>query len=79
MTKLTRMEVVAALGSVDDATIAEILATGATSEEFAQAEAWLVNDEAPINAGDPLASGRVARLIDLLEAAEESLEPSPSE
>ena len=73
MTTLTRDEVVGALGSIDDNLVADILATGASAEEFARARAWLVNDEAPINAGDPLASGRVARLMELIEAAEESL------
>ena len=73
MTTLTRDEVVGALGSIDDNLVAEILATGASGEEFTRARAWLDNDEAPINAGDPLASGRVARLMELIEAAEESL------
>ena len=70
---LTREEVVAALGSIDDHLVAEILATGASSEEFAAARAWLANDEAPMNTGAPLASGRVAQLIELLEAADGSL------
>ena len=73
LTTLTREEVVAALGSVDDHLVAEILATGASSEEFAAARAWVTNDEAPMNTGAPLASGRVAQLIELLEAADGSL------
>lgn len=71
LSKLTREEVVAALGSVDDHLVTEILATEASAEEFALARAWLANDEAPMNAGEPLASGRVARLIELMEAADE--------
>ncbi len=71
MSKLTREEVVAALGSVDDHLIAEILATEASAEEFALARTWLANDEAPMNAGESVASGRVARLIELMEAADE--------
>jgi hypothetical protein len=40
--------------------------------------AWLANDEPLINAGDHLASGRVARLIGLLEAIdEEPMEEAP--
>jgi hypothetical protein len=73
MADLTRDEVVAALGSIEDNLVAEILATGASAEEFIQARAWLSNDEAFINAGDPLASGRLARLMTLLEAVEASL------
>jgi hypothetical protein len=41
MADLTRDEVVAALGSIDDNLVAEILATGASAEEFIQARAWL--------------------------------------
>jgi hypothetical protein len=71
MAALTREEIVAALGPVDDIVVSDILASGASAEEFAQARAWMVNDEAPINAGDPLASGRVAQLMGILENLEE--------
>ncbi len=63
---LSRADVIAALGAVDDATIAEILATGASAEELAEAQAWSVNDEPLINNGRTLAGGRVARLVDVL-------------
>jgi hypothetical protein len=75
VTKLTYDEIVSALGPVDDLTVTQILATGASSEEFVRARAWLANDEAPINEGDPLASGRVAQLIDILETLESELQP----
>ena len=71
MAGVTREEIVAALGPVDDIVVTDILATGATAEEFAQARLWLANDEAPINAGDPLASGRTARVMEILENLEE--------
>jgi hypothetical protein len=70
MTVLTHDDVAAALGPVEDRLIADILATGATAEEFALARAWLENDEARINAGEALASGPVARVMELVEAAE---------
>ena len=70
MTTLTRDDVAAALATEDDRLIADVLATGATAEEFAEARTWLENDEAPINAGAPLAGGRVAQVIDLVEAWE---------
>ena len=73
MTALTHQDVKAALGSVDDKIVTDILATGASAEEFAQARAWYTNDEAPMNAGDPLAAGRVAQVMELMEAAEDSL------
>src|SRR5262245_54153469 len=43
MALLTREEVVAVLGRVDDRTIGEIIATGATRQELAEASAWLAN------------------------------------
>jgi hypothetical protein len=46
--------------------------TGATVQELAQAQAWVANDEALINAGAPLPAGRLARLVGILEALEES-------
>jgi hypothetical protein len=59
------------LGPVDDAVATEIIATGATPEELAQAWAWVNSDEALINDGRPLPSGKVAELVDLLTADEE--------
>jgi hypothetical protein len=70
MSDLTRNEIMATLGPIDDHLIAEFLATGASSAEFTEARAWITNNEALMNAGAPLANGRVARLIDLLEAAD---------
>ena len=71
MASLTREEILAALGPVDDILVSDILATGASDQEFLQARSWLANDEAPINAGEPLASGRVAQLMEILESLEE--------
>jgi hypothetical protein len=48
------------------------LVTGATTQELAQAQAWVANDEALINAGAPLPAGRLARLVEILEALEET-------
>jgi hypothetical protein len=79
MTTLTRKQVDAALGSVEDHFAAQILGTGASLEEFAQAQAWLINDEAAMNAGQPLPSGRVAQLIDIMRRAEESLLSDPAD
>jgi hypothetical protein len=74
MTALTRNEVVAMLGDIDDALVTKIVATGATAEELAEARAWLANDEPLINSGRPLAKGRVARLAELIAALEEEEE-----
>src|SRR5262252_8540044 len=68
MTSLTRKDVMTMLGPLDDAVVAGIIATGATVEELAEARAWLTNDEALINSGKPLPSGRVADIIEIMAA-----------
>ncbi len=70
MNRITREDVITAIGRVDDVTIAQIIGTGATVEELAEAKAWIANDEPLINAGKPLATGRVRELIDLLSEIE---------
>jgi hypothetical protein len=70
MQRVTREEVTKALGPVDDVTIAEIIGTGATTTELAEAQAWVVNDEPLMNAGKPLPSGRVGELIEILTELE---------
>jgi len=72
MKRVTREDVTKAVGRVDDVTIAEIIGTGATADELAEAQAWLVNDAPLLNAGKPLASGRVRELIDILAELEAS-------
>jgi hypothetical protein len=75
MNRITRDDVIAAIGQVDDVAVAEIIGTGATVEELAEAKAWLANDEPLMNAGRPLATGRVRELVDLLS----DLEPDKEE
>jgi hypothetical protein len=74
MSALTRKDVTAMLGELDDDVVAEIIATGATPEELAEAHAWLANDEPLLNAGRPLPSGRVARVVDIVAAIGEEEE-----
>ena len=64
--RITRDDVIKAIGSADDVTIAQLIATGATVEELAEAQAWLANDEPLLNSGRPLATGRVRELVDIL-------------
>ncbi|HKS19446.1 MAG TPA: hypothetical protein VJS63_09605 [Bradyrhizobium sp.] len=66
MTRVTRDDVARAVGAADDVTIAQIIGTEATVEELAEAQAWLANDEPMMNAGRPLAQGRVRQLVDIL-------------
>lgn len=74
MTSLTRKDIAALFGDLDDVEVADIIATGATAEELAEAHAWLANDEPLLNAGRPLPGGRVARLVDILAAISEEEE-----
>ena len=68
---LTHKDVTTMLGPLDDVTIAQIIATGASTEELAQAHAWLTNNEPLMNAGKPLPSGRVGELVDIVAAIED--------
>jgi hypothetical protein len=78
MPTLTHEDVRVVLGPVDESLVAEIVATGASREELAEAYAWVTNDEALMNIGRPLASNRVGRLIDILEPAEEDETTMPA-
>jgi hypothetical protein len=70
MKRVTRDDITKAVGPIDDVTIAEIIGTGATVDELAEAQAWIANDEPLMNAGKPLPSGRVGELIDILAELE---------
>jgi hypothetical protein len=73
--QITREDVARAVSGADDVTIAQIIGTGATVDELAEAQAWLANDEPLMNAGRPLATGRVRELVDILS----ELDPSEDE
>jgi hypothetical protein len=70
MKKITRDDVIKMIGPADDTTVAEIISTGATIDELAEAQAWLANDEPMMNSGRPLATGRVRELVDILSELE---------
>lgn len=74
-TPIIRDDVVRVLGAADELAMAEILATGATAEELAEARNWLESDEPLLNTGRPLADGRVAALVDILSRADEDKMP----
>lgn len=68
---MTSDDVITILGPVDETLVADVIATGATQAELAEAFAWVSNDEALIGEGRHLPAGRVAALVDLLTADEE--------
>lgn len=71
MTALTMETIVRVLGPVDEAVAAQLAATGATEEELLEAHHWVNNDEPLLNDLRPLPKGRVAALIEILDALEE--------
>lgn len=71
---MTSEEVIAILGPVDETLVAEVIATGATQAELAEAFAWANNDEALMSEGRRLATGRAAALVDLLVSDEDEPE-----
>ncbi|WMT88103.1 hypothetical protein NO932_05705 [Pelagibacterium sp. 26DY04] len=68
---LTREEIERLLGPIDNQLAAEIAATDATAADLAKALAWLQSDEALVNDGDHLPTGKVAELIGILETADD--------
>lgn len=63
MAVATRMNIIAALGPVDELVIVEIIGMGATCEELAEAKAWITNDEA---------TRRVSGLVEIIAALREA-------
>lgn len=74
MRRITRDDAIKAVGAEDDVVIAQIIGTGATVDELAEAQAWVANDEPMMNAGKPLPSGRVGELVDILSELQASEE-----
>jgi hypothetical protein len=72
MSTATREDIIATLGPIDELVVADIIGMGATAEELAEASAWLANDEALMNIGQPLARGRVSRLVEIIAAIKEA-------
>jgi hypothetical protein len=70
MVSLTREQVTEICGRLDDMKIADIIATGASPAELMEARTWLVADDYLGGDLGRSASGRVARLVELLRADE---------
>jgi hypothetical protein len=79
MGRITRDDAIRAIGRANDAAVADMIGTGATVDELAEAQAWMANDEPLLNAGKPLAQGRVRQLVDILSElqADEDDEDAP--
>ena len=80
MRRVTRDDIAKVVARADDVTIVKIIGTGATVDELEEDQAWIANDEPLLNAGKPLATGRVRELVDILaefDPDEETDEPGP--
>jgi len=71
MNSLTRAQVIATLGPLDDVIVNAIISMGPTLGELSEAKAWIANDEAFMNVGKRLACGRVGQLVEILSSIEE--------
>jgi hypothetical protein len=67
---LTRERVAAVLGPVDDVLVAQIIGTGASEDELIEAYAWIAAEDALMNEGRALPTGRVGNLVRLLAELE---------
>ena len=72
--RLTRAETRALIGPSDDATLSAIMGLGVTRAELAEARAWVENDEAMLNEGRRVPTGRIAEVIALLQETDEQQE-----
>jgi uncharacterized protein (DUF2384 family) len=70
----TFKEVREVLGEVDVSVVTALQALGATREEIGEAAAWMSSDDYLHRKLHHTASGRVARVVDVLE---EALQPPP--
>jgi hypothetical protein len=68
--RITREQVIEICGRMDDMKIAGIIGTGATTAELMEARTWLGADDYLGAALGRSASGRVAKLVELLRAEE---------
>lgn len=67
MSELSRDEILHLVHPIDDATVAEIIATGATPEEFKQACVVFSRDKATHQHDKHVPDGRVGRVVSILE------------
>ena len=75
MSELTPDEVLAAVHPIDDATVAEIIATGITHDELVEACHFYARDRAARSPGE-VPRGRVGRVVSILERAEAEVKES---
>ena len=73
---ITRAEIAAVLGPIDDSFAAEVIALDPSPAQLAEAWAWIGADEALVNEYRKLPTGKVADLIEILSPPPQD-EPTP--
>lgn len=69
-TRLTRDQVTAMLGRIDDLRIAEIIGSGASLAEILEAKRWAAGDLRTLSDGDKRRPSVVGRVCDIIRAEE---------
>ena len=67
MSDVSRDDVVAVFGEMSDAAVAQIIATGATRAELAQARAWAAHDATVQGHRPKLPLGPVGHVVEIVE------------
>jgi hypothetical protein len=75
MSELTREEVLAAVHPIDDATVAEIIATGVNHDELVQACHFYAKDRTAKTPKD-VPAGRIGRVVSILERVDAEVKTS---
>lgn len=73
MSELSRQDVISVLGPLSDAAVAEIIATGATTEVLAAARERIIRQHKTHNPGPPMEPGALASVIEILERSPHGL------
>ena len=75
MSELTRDEILAAVHPIDDAVVAEIIATGANHDELVEACHFFAREQKSTTTHD-VPAGRVGRVVSILERIEAEVKES---
>jgi hypothetical protein len=75
MSELTRDEILAAVHPIDDAVVAEIIATGANHDELVEACHFFAREQKSRTTHD-VPAGRVGRVVSILERIEAEVKES---
>lgn len=73
MSELSRDDVIATFGQLDDATIAKIISTGATIAELKAAHEWVTRDANRTIGDKSMGPSPIASVIEIIQSAGDSI------